>query len=221
MTIDDFRRIAVSMPGAEELNGMGYPNFRADRMSFATIEDVVPVIRLTRDQQATFVAAAPEMFAPASDGWGKWGSTIVRLEAADEATLREALTTAWRNVTNSAAEALNVADTTSANTVHDADIATKGATTVADVNDVTHIDVLDAAANVASDVTDEPAVDVAYFHNANVADVDDTEVVHAGTAEGPDAANRTIADVVSFEPRDDLRDMIEQLQEYWRQESAK
>jgi hypothetical protein len=161
------------------------------------------------------------MFAPASDGWGKWGSTIVRLEAADEATLREALTTAWRNVTNSAVEALNVADTTSANTVHDADIATKGATTVADVNDVTHIDVLDAAANVASDVTDEPAVDVAYFHDANVADVDDTEVVHAGTAEGPDAANQTIADVVSFEPRDDLQNMIDQLQEYWRQESAK
>ena len=42
---------------------------------------------------------APEMFAPATDGWGKWGSTIVRLEAADEATLWDALATAWRNVT--------------------------------------------------------------------------------------------------------------------------
>jgi hypothetical protein len=27
------------MPGVEELSGMGYPNFRAGRKSFATIED--------------------------------------------------------------------------------------------------------------------------------------------------------------------------------------
>jgi hypothetical protein len=39
MTIDDFRRIASSMPGAEELSGLGYPNFCATRNSFATIED--------------------------------------------------------------------------------------------------------------------------------------------------------------------------------------
>src|SRR5450432_1476542 len=98
MTTDDFRRIALSMPGAEELTGMGYPNFRADRKSFATIEDDVPVIRLTRDQQARFMATAPEMFAPVSSGWGLLGSTIVRLEAADQAVLRNAVATAWRNV---------------------------------------------------------------------------------------------------------------------------
>jgi hypothetical protein len=90
MTIDDFRRIALSMPGAEELSGLGYPNFRAERKSFATIEESTPVLRLTRDQQATFMATAPEMFAPASSGWGRLGSTIVRLDAADEAMLRDA-----------------------------------------------------------------------------------------------------------------------------------
>ena len=51
MTTDDFRRIALSLPGAEELNGLGYPNFCTGRKSFATIEDSKAVIRLTRDQQ--------------------------------------------------------------------------------------------------------------------------------------------------------------------------
>jgi hypothetical protein len=46
MTTDDFRRIALSFPGAEEVNGLGYPNFRAGRKSFATIENSMAVIRL-------------------------------------------------------------------------------------------------------------------------------------------------------------------------------
>jgi hypothetical protein len=51
MTLNDFRRIALSLPGAEELNGLGYPNFRTGRKRFATIEGSAAVIRLTRDQQ--------------------------------------------------------------------------------------------------------------------------------------------------------------------------
>ena len=86
------------MPETEELNGMGYQNFRTGRKSFATIEDTMVTIRLTRDQQATFVAVAPEVFAPDSSGWGRLGSTVIRLEAADEATVQVAIATAWRNV---------------------------------------------------------------------------------------------------------------------------
>src|SRR5579864_5812480 len=102
MTTDEFRRIALSLPGAEELNGLGYPNFRSGRKSFATIENSMGVIRFTRDQQATFVAAAPEIFAPVSDGWGRSGSTVVRLAVADSATVQHALATAWRNVVDAA-----------------------------------------------------------------------------------------------------------------------
>jgi hypothetical protein len=121
MTTDDFRRIALSLPGAEELNGLGYPNFRTGRKSFATIEGSAAVIRLTRDQQATFVAAAPEVFEPVSSGWGRLGSTVIRLDVADGATVQEALTTAWRNVADAAsvldvtasAEAADVVDAAS------------------------------------------------------------------------------------------------------------
>ena len=98
MTSDDFRRIALSFSGTEQLNGLGYPNFRAGRKSFATIENSTSVIRFTQDQQATFVAAAPEIFAPVSGGWGRFGSTVVRLDVADSATVQDALAAAWRNV---------------------------------------------------------------------------------------------------------------------------
>jgi hypothetical protein len=109
MTIDHFRRIALSMSGTEELSGLGYPNFCVGRKSFATIEDSTAVLRLTRDQQATFVATAPEMFATSS-GWGRLGRTAVRLEAVDEAMLRDALATAWGNVTQAAAGAVKMAN---------------------------------------------------------------------------------------------------------------
>jgi hypothetical protein len=80
---------------------LGYPNFCTGRKSFATIEDKA-VIRLTRDQQAAFVAAAPAVFAAVSSGWGRLGRTVIKLEVADEGTVQEALATAWRNVTDAA-----------------------------------------------------------------------------------------------------------------------
>jgi hypothetical protein len=116
-TLSDFRRIALSMPETEELNGMGYPNFRTGRKSFATIEDKVAVIRLTPDQQATFVATAPEVFAADSSGWGRLGNTVIRLEAANEATVHVAVATAWSNVAEvgNASEIVDAAGVENAN----------------------------------------------------------------------------------------------------------
>ena len=44
------------------------------------------------------VEAEPEIFRPVPGGWGKSGSTNVRLSKADQTTLQSALTMAWRNV---------------------------------------------------------------------------------------------------------------------------
>ena len=164
MTTDDFRRIALSLPGAEELNGLGYPNFRAGRKSFATIENSMAVIRLTRDQQATFVAAAPKVFEPVSGGWGRLGTTVIRLEVADGATVQDALATAW----------CNVADVAS---VLDADIADAvEAVGVASVNDAASV--LDATESVdAADVVN--VVHTADVETAEAADfVDAARVVN-------------------------------------------
>src|ERR1700730_1154401 len=189
MTLNDFRRMALSLPGAEELNGLGYPNFRAGRKSFATIENSIAVIRLTRDQQATFVAAAPKVFDPVSGGWGRLGTTVIRLDVADGATVQDALATAW----------CNVADVAS---VLDADIAVAvEAVGVASINDVASVLDLTKSAD-AADVVDAPSV---------VDAVDVTE-----TAEAADVVNFVdAARVVNVEPYDHLKNVIERLQVCW------
>ena len=44
------------------------------------------------------VEAEPGIFRPVPGGWGKRGSTNVRLAAADQVTLQSALTLAWTNI---------------------------------------------------------------------------------------------------------------------------
>ena len=44
------------------------------------------------------VETEPEIFRPVPGGWGAQGCTNVRLAAADAATLKSALTMAWKNV---------------------------------------------------------------------------------------------------------------------------
>jgi hypothetical protein len=44
------------------------------------------------------VEAEPEIFRPVPGGWGRGGSTNVRLAKAGPVTLRSALTMAWQNI---------------------------------------------------------------------------------------------------------------------------
>jgi hypothetical protein len=182
MALSDFRRIALSMPETEESNGMGYTNFRTGRKSFATIEDSMAVIRLTRDQQATFVATAPQVFAPDSSGWGRLGSTVIRLEVADETTVQLAVATAWRN----AAEVVNTCEVVD---VADVQIATEfvnvEASDAAEVADVViAADVLNAGEVADNEVTAAAFLNVAEVVEAsNAAEVfNRAEVVEAGDA---------------------------------------
>jgi hypothetical protein len=43
------------------------------------------------------------MFSPAAGAWGRSGSTVVNLDAADEDTIGEAATLAWQNAAAKAA----------------------------------------------------------------------------------------------------------------------
>ena len=99
MTIDDFRRIALSLEGAEESSHMGHPDFRVGGRIFATLASAAQGygnLMLTPEQQATFVAELPEVFIPIAGGWGRNGATHIRLAAANEDVLEGALQTAWK-----------------------------------------------------------------------------------------------------------------------------
>ena len=99
MTADDFRRIALSLEGAEEGAHMGAMDFRVGGRIFATLASVKEGygnLMLTPEAQANFLAERPEVFLPIKGGWGRMGMTHIRLAEADEETLAGALKTAWR-----------------------------------------------------------------------------------------------------------------------------
>jgi hypothetical protein len=99
MNTTDFRRIALSLEGAEEGSHFGAAGFRVDGRIFATLaaeKQGYGNLMLTPEQQAAFVAEAPEIFLPIPGGWGRNGATHVRLAAANEDLLLGALQTAWK-----------------------------------------------------------------------------------------------------------------------------
>lgn len=99
MTAADFKRIALSMDGAEEGSHMGAVDFRVGGRIFATlaaVEHGYGNLMLTPELQAEFVAERPDLFLPIPGGWGRNGATHIRLAQADEDSLHGALHTAWK-----------------------------------------------------------------------------------------------------------------------------
>jgi hypothetical protein len=98
MTPADFRRIALSMPDAEESSHMGSPDFRVGGHIFCTLASESQGfgnLMLTPESQAGFLADAPEIFLPIQGGWGRMGATHIRLANATEEILTGAIRTAY------------------------------------------------------------------------------------------------------------------------------
>lgn len=98
MTASDFRRIALSLNGAEEGSHMGQADFRVGGRIFATLaseKQGFGNLMLTPEKQAEFVAEYPDLFLPVPGGWGRNGATHIRLAEAGEDVLAGALQTAW------------------------------------------------------------------------------------------------------------------------------
>src|ERR1700734_2520239 len=99
MTVADFRRIALSLEGAEESSHMGSPDFRVGGRIFATLasrSQGYGNLKLSPDQQAAFIEELPDVFLPIAGGWGRMGMTHIRLASATEEVLSGALRTAWK-----------------------------------------------------------------------------------------------------------------------------
>jgi hypothetical protein len=99
MTITDFRRVALSMPEASERAHMDHPDFRVGGRIFATLgypDKDHGMVVLPPEEQARLVRTQPRVFTPAKGAWGRSGSTSVRLDAVDEATLRRVMKISWR-----------------------------------------------------------------------------------------------------------------------------
>jgi hypothetical protein len=91
MTPADFRRIALSFEGVEEVMHAGLPAFRVAGGRFASLASQAEGygnLTLTIEDQRAFVEEAPEIFLPIPGGWGKLGHTHIRLAAANEISCR-------------------------------------------------------------------------------------------------------------------------------------
>jgi hypothetical protein len=100
MTTDEFRRLALSFPEAEECHHMGHPDFRVRAKIFATLaypHKAYAMVKLPPGEQARFFEAEPEVFVPIKGAWGRRGATHILLKNAKRADVRRALLSAWRN----------------------------------------------------------------------------------------------------------------------------
>jgi hypothetical protein len=98
MSAEDLRRLALALPETVEGAHHGRTDFRIGGRIFATLspDGMEGVALLAPEEQAVLAAAEPAVFTPVPGGWGAKGATTILIAAADEPTLRSALTLAWR-----------------------------------------------------------------------------------------------------------------------------
>jgi hypothetical protein len=100
MTSNDFRRLALGLPETSEKAHQSHPDFRVAGKIFATLgypDSAWAMVKLTPEQQKEFIASNPAVFVPVKGGWGRKGSTNVKLRPAKAASVRSALAAAWCN----------------------------------------------------------------------------------------------------------------------------
>jgi hypothetical protein len=101
MTIDEFRKMALEVPTAVERSHMNHPDFRVAGKIFASLgvpDESWGMVKLTLEQQRTFIEKAPEVFKPSRGAWGRQGYTNVYLPVVKATILRTALDAAAKNV---------------------------------------------------------------------------------------------------------------------------
>ena len=101
MTANKFRHLALELPGVSEREHMDHPDFRVAGKIIATLgypDESWGMVKLTPEQQRSFVTEAPDAFRPCNGSWGVRGATNARLASARVTIVRAALDTAWRNV---------------------------------------------------------------------------------------------------------------------------
>jgi hypothetical protein len=96
------RKLALSLPGAEERDHFGSPSFRVQGKIFAQLSaqgktERRAVVKLSPADQAALMALDPEAFSSIPH-WGKHGWTYARLDSVAAALFKDALVKSWRQV---------------------------------------------------------------------------------------------------------------------------
>jgi hypothetical protein len=112
VTPNNFRRLALALPGSVESSHMGHPDFRVSSRIFATLgypDNSWAMVKLNPDQQTALVTTQPSIFKPAKGAWDLRGSTNVCLAEADNASVENGLSLAWQNLASRTASPASAA----------------------------------------------------------------------------------------------------------------
>ena len=100
ITIEQAKKIALSLPESEEKPHFHLTSFRVKNKIFASIhaDKNFVMVKLSVIDQSVFCSYKKDMIFPVPGGWGKKGATFIDLKKVSKTMLTDALTTAWKTV---------------------------------------------------------------------------------------------------------------------------
>jgi predicted DNA-binding protein (MmcQ/YjbR family) len=100
VSIDSFRKLALSLPGADEQPHFHLQSFRVKKKIFATLwqKENRAMLKLSLVDQSVFCSYGEAVFFPVPGAWGKQGATFVDLAKVRKDMFKDALTSAYNGV---------------------------------------------------------------------------------------------------------------------------
>ncbi|HMT55054.1 MAG TPA: MmcQ/YjbR family DNA-binding protein [Saprospiraceae bacterium] len=100
VSIDTFRKLALSFPEATEESHFEKISFRVKKKIFATFDDIKKraCIKLSEIDQDVFSSADKTIIFPVDNKWGKQGWTLIEMSKVRKELFIDALTTAYCEV---------------------------------------------------------------------------------------------------------------------------
>jgi predicted DNA-binding protein (MmcQ/YjbR family) len=100
VSIDTFRKLALSFPEATEELHFEKTSFRVKKKIFATYDDIKKraCIKLSEIDQDVFSSADRTIIFPVDSKWGKQGWTLIEMSKVRKELFIDALTTAYCEV---------------------------------------------------------------------------------------------------------------------------
>lgn len=100
VTIDKFRKLALSFPETTEEPHFENISFRVKKKIFATYDSVKQraCIKLSEIDQNVFVVAGKSIIYPVDNKWGKQGWTLIEMKTVSTTLFSDALATAYCEV---------------------------------------------------------------------------------------------------------------------------
>ncbi len=112
VTIDDVRRLALTLPRSYEALVRDRVKFRVGRIVYLAFspDDTLMGFAFPKEEREALVAAEPDKFLMPSRSDLRYNWAVVRLAAIDEAEMRELVLDAWRMVVPKRVAAAHLGD---------------------------------------------------------------------------------------------------------------